>query len=223
MKLGIKILILSVFQIIHFKVFSQTGYGYQKRTPDSYVDYSAAAKDITNSLEDALHEREQKKVQLDQNTYDCINTISSKTIVGGHSSLNYLTDLLQDIAISELKRYNKMLKNGTIHPNDFSTINFGCLSQYNLAINKCYQLLYKLDGLQKNSERYRAANSKILDYLNYNSKISFNTELIPRKRYYQVGVQEYKIVVNSNNYNNGTRELSITSFVNELNNLIDAQ
>lgn len=186
------------FTIITFFAFYQLGYsqttyqGYQGR-PEG-VDWNRVSRNANGAINQANQNREARKAELDRNTEDNINLVRGKNVVTTHEAVDDLVTTFQYVVINELQNYNAMLKNGLIDPDNFSSMNFNCVTQYNYAIDYCNSINYKLNLLDPNSQTYKNVDNSILAYLR-NSQVNFNTSFQDTRKYKRVMSQSFFITV----------------------------
>ena len=172
---------------------SQTTYqGYQGR-PEG-VDWNRVGRNANGAIDQANQNREARKAELDRNTVDNINLVRGKNVVTNHEVVDYLSKTFQYLVVNELQNYNAMLKNGLIDPDNLSTINSNCVTQYNYAIDYCNSLNYKLNLLDPNSQTYNNVYNSISAYLR-NSEIKFNTTFQDTRKYKRIISQSFFITV----------------------------
>lgn len=182
-----------IFFTFYQVAYSQTTYpGYQGRTEG--VDWNRVSRNANDAINQANQNREARKAELDRNTEDNINLVRGKNVVTTHEAVDDLVTTFQYVVINELQNYNAMLKNGLIDPDNFSSMNFNCVTQYNYAIDYCNSINYKLNLLDPNSQTYKNADNSILAYLR-NSQVNFNTSFQDTRKYKRVISQSFFITV----------------------------
>jgi hypothetical protein len=188
------VLILFVYCPIGYS--QTTYYGYQRR-PEP-VDWNRVGRNMNGAINEANQNREARKAELDRNTSESINSVSSNNVSSSHEVVTYLNQVFQSATIAELQNYNYMLKNGQIDPADFSSINYNCVAQYKYALDYCNSINYKLNLMNPNSDAYKNAYNSIVDYLR-KSDIKFNTTFQDNRRYKRVTGQSFFVTVNDGN------------------------
>jgi hypothetical protein len=209
------LVVLIFFVYCPFGYSQTTYYGYQSR-PEP-VDWNRIGRNMNGAINEANQNREARKAELDRNTSESINSVSSNNVLSSHEVVTYLNQVFQSATIAELQNYNYMLKNGQIDPVDFSSINYKCVSEYNFAMDYCNSVNYKLDQLNPNSEQYKNACNSIFSYIR-NSEIRFNTTFQDNRRYKRVISQSFFITARDNSGN--LENLTVVWFMINLKGLI---
>lgn len=190
------LVVLIFFVYCPFGYSQTTYYRYQSR-PEP-VDWNRVGRNMNGAINEANQNREARKAELDRNTSESINSVSSNNVLSSHEVVTYLNQVFQSVTIAELQNYNYMLKNGQIDPADFSSINYNCVTQYKYAIDYCNSINYKLNLMNPNSDAYKIAYNSIVDYLR-KSDIKFNTTFQDNRRYKKVTGQSFFVTVNDGN------------------------
>jgi hypothetical protein len=91
------------------------------REPFKPIDYSQIGKDFNNILQNEIAKREKLKQYYDQILGETISSIYSNTVLTNNSTINQKIILLQTKIVSHLEMLNRLLKNGTLKPNEYES------------------------------------------------------------------------------------------------------